>query len=60
MHNAKYKLELKFIHLETVLNLFPLEVPQKCQLCQLCVLRETRMSLNLLCKIDVQNMSGVH
>ena len=40
MHNAKYKLELKSIYLETVLNLFLLEVAQKCQRCQPCVLLE--------------------
>ena len=37
MQNAKYKFELKFIHLENVLDLSPLEVAQKCQRCRLCV-----------------------
>ena len=44
MHNVKYTFELKCIYLENVLNLFPLEVAQKCQRCRLCVLREISRS----------------
>ena len=36
--NGKCKFPLKLIWYLIVLNLFPLEVVQKCQSCQLCVL----------------------
>ena len=39
-HHDKCKFALKLIGLLTVFNLFPLEVVQKCQDRQLCVLRE--------------------
>ena len=39
-HYDKCKFSLKLIGLLTVSNLFPLEVVQKYQHCQLCVLRE--------------------
>ena len=39
-HYDKCKFSLKLIRLLTVSNLFPLLVVQKCQHCQLCVLRE--------------------
>ena len=39
-HYDKSKFTLKLIGLLTVFNLFPLEVVQKCQDRQLCVLRE--------------------
>ena len=39
-HHDKYKLALKLIRLAATTNSFSLEVVQKCQYCQLCVLRE--------------------
>ena len=39
-YHVKGKFTLAFIQLATITNLFPLEVVQKCQHCQLCVLRE--------------------
>ena len=39
-HYDKYKFTLKLIIILTVSNLFPLEDVQKCQHCQLCVLRK--------------------
>ena len=39
-HYKKCKFTLKLIGLLTVSNLFPLEVVQKCQHCQLCLLRD--------------------
>ena len=40
VHCDKYKSAKILIQLETVSNVFTLEVVQKCQHCQLCVLRE--------------------
>ena len=39
-HHDKCKLAVKLIRHLAVSNLFPLEFVQKCQYCQLCVLRE--------------------
>ena len=39
-HHDKCKFALKFIQLSTIFNLFPSEVVQRCQYCQLCVLLE--------------------
>ena len=39
-HPSACQLALKWIHFSTLSNLFWLEVVQKCQCCQLCVLRE--------------------
>ena len=40
MNHDKWKSAFKFIHLVYLFNLFPLEVEQKFQHCQLCVLPE--------------------
>ena len=39
-YDAKCKFSLTFSQLVTITNLFLFEVEQKCQHCQLCVLRE--------------------
>ena len=39
-HPSACQFELKWILFSTISNLFRLEVVQKCQYCQLCVLRE--------------------
>ena len=48
----KCQLALKLIQLSTVSNLFPLEVVQKCQCCQLCVTRENLIELTLMLVSD--------
>ena len=45
---TKLNLHLKLIWLLTVYNLFLLQVAQKCQCCQLCVLRENS---NVVCSL---------
>ena len=49
-HHDKYKFALKFIQFVTISTLFPLEVVQKCQLCQtLCITRKfERIALSSL------------
>ena len=61
MHPDNLKSALKFIQLVTIPNLFPFKDVQKCQHCQLCVLRENSitggfysyvyLSLMILCQI---------
>ena len=43
-HNDKCKFALTFISLATTSNLFSVEVVQKCQHCQFCVLRENSIA----------------
>ena len=44
-HHGKCKFAFKLIRFLTVSNLFTLEVVQKCQRCQLCVLWENSIAL---------------
>ena len=46
-HHDESKFTLTFISLVTTSNLFPLEIVQKCQHWQLCVLRENSVVLLL-------------
>ena len=50
-HHSKRQFALTFIPLVTTDNLFPLEFVQKCQHCQLRVLRENSVALHFLDKI---------
>ena len=56
-HHDKCKFPLKLIRFLTVSNLFTFEVVQKCQCCQLCVLRENLITLNCL-RIYLEEMSS--
>ena len=61
-HHDKCKLTVKLIPLVTTFNLFPLQVEQKCQHCQLCVLWENS-NLALFCEkigrvVNVTSVKG--
>ena len=51
-HHGKCQFALKLIQLSTIANLFPLEVVQKCQCSQLCVLRENSNKMVTTHKIE--------
>ena len=60
-HYEKCKFALKLIEFLTVSNLFKLEVVQKCQHCQLCVLQKNSIGsipyvLNLCCEAGARSI----
>ena len=58
-YHVKSKFASKFIQLVTITNLFPFEVVQKYQYCQLCVLRENSNDLRIFTDLSIFHMSVV-
>ena len=58
-YHVKCKFASKFIQLVTITTLFPFGVVQKCQHCQLCVLRENWMwSIDLFVSFQLKTSIG--